>query len=136
MDRSLSLGEREVAVRRHALVLLMVLLVECLGCAHQLKPAVGDVPELIALLKEGDDSARASAALALGKLGPGARAAVPALGAALRDEYEAVREQAAWALGQIGPDAKAAVPALRTALRDSMNSVRRAAGEALKTIDP
>ena len=44
----------------------------------------------------------ASAALALGRVGPSAAAAVPALSAVLKDEDACFRYRAAWALGHIG----------------------------------
>ena len=59
---------------------------------------------LIAALQDRDDGLRQKAAMALGKLGVRAKAAVPALAAALNDYDENVRRSAA-ALQAIDPDA-------------------------------
>src|SRR5205823_4902352 len=90
--------------------------------------------EWVKLLKGGDFGERQKAALALGKMGPKAKAAVPALIDALKDKKDRVRRFSAKALGDVGPEAKAAVPALIEALRD--DQVRAMAGYALKRIDP
>ncbi len=79
---------------------------------------------------------RASAAEALGKIGPDAVDATPALVAALYDPGENVRASAAEALGKIGPAAAAAAPALLAALYDRDKNVRASAAEALGKIGP
>jgi len=90
--------------------------------------------EWVKLLKKGDGAARQRAALAIGEMGPKAKAAVPDLVDALKDKSGRVRRFAAKALGQIGPKAKAAVPSLTEALKD--DEVGSMAGYALKKIDP
>jgi HEAT repeat protein len=77
-----------------------------------------------------------SAAVAIGDLGPGARAAVPALIEALRDPNATVRFQAAISLGCIGPEARAAVPALIGTLKDGVFFVRGWSAFALGEIGP
>ena len=57
------------------------------------------------------------AVVALGRIGPPAKAAVPALVAALKDPESLVHEAAAEALGSIGPEARQAIPALQQAAR-------------------
>jgi HEAT repeat protein len=80
--------------------------------------------ELTRQLESPDAQQRIAAAVAIGDLGPGARAAVPALIEALRDQNPTVRFQAAISLGCIGPEAKAAVPALIGTLKDGVFFVR------------
>jgi HEAT repeat protein len=74
-----------------------------------------EVAELIAALRNGERSARESAAVVLGRMGTAADAAVPALVAALRDDDLGVSGEAECALGRIG---LAAVPALVAILQD------------------
>ena len=115
-------------------------------------------------LKDHNQDVRRKAVLALGRIGPDAKAAtagltellkdndvrwdacdvlrrigpaaVPALTTALKDQDENVRSAAAWALGLIGPEAKAAVPALAELIKDDNKDVRRNAFLALKRIGP
>ena len=54
--------------------------------------------------------------MALGQIGPAAKAAVPELLHLAKDKDSPARDSAITALGRIGPDAKAAVPALIEAL--------------------
>jgi HEAT repeat protein len=61
---------------------------------------------------------RASAADALGQIGPAAQAAVPPLTEALKNQNEDICASAAYALGRIGSAAQAAVPALSEAFKD------------------
>jgi HEAT repeat protein len=68
-------------------------------------PAV--VPSLAAALQDENTFVRRDAAVALGKMGPGA-AAVPALRTARKDRHASVRKAAAEALHQIDPSAPAA----------------------------
>lgn len=70
------------------------------------------LPELIALLKDGEALVRGNAAYGLGCIGPDAQAAVPALLDLLKDKNALVRYSAAEAIGKIG---MAAVPALNKA---------------------
>jgi hypothetical protein len=91
------------------------------------------IASLIAELKNPDSQERRVAAIALGRIGLDARAAVPALAAALKDSVWEVRDQAASALGKIGPDA---VPELVTALKNSDSNVRITAALALGQIGP
>ncbi|MFQ5767640.1 MAG: HEAT repeat domain-containing protein [Acidobacteriota bacterium] len=67
---------------------------------------------------------RASAAAALGMLGPPAAVSGPGLIGLLADKSGRVRSAAITALGQIGPGAAAAVPALIKALGDTDRQVR------------
>jgi len=112
-----------------------------IGTPEAIKAAEGAVPDLIQALQDQDDSARRTAAVALGKVGESAKDAVPALIQALQDEDSGVRGNAAWALGEIGegiPDAiKAAVdavPALIQALQDQNGWVRGNSASALVSI--
>jgi HEAT repeat protein len=75
------------------------------------------------------------ACLALGDIGPAAKAAVPHLAKLERREEPEVRLQAMVALGQIGPDAKPAVPIIvKTLQSDKSDGVRYAAAFALGQI--
>lgn len=67
-------------------------------------------------LKSPNAGTRAMAAMTLGKMGPGAKAAVPGLAEAVVDRNLNVPYYAAEALKAVGPEAKAAVPALIKAL--------------------
>jgi HEAT repeat protein len=94
----------------------------------------GAVPVFVRGLKSKDTFRRQSAAIALARLGPGAKKAVPYLVPLLKDEEDYVRLRAAQALGAIGPAAKAAVPGLRRLLEDDEDFVRESATKALKQI--
>src|SRR5262249_12893030 len=59
------------------------------------------IPALVAQLQDAQCTDRGSAAIALGKIGPDARAAVPALLAALKDRQNLMPAQAAEALWRI-----------------------------------
>jgi HEAT repeat protein len=76
------------------------------------------------------------AALALGELGPKAKAAVKALGDALADKNPETRREVLIALARIGPDAAEAVPAITPLVQDPDPSVSDAAGFALGSIGP
>ena len=54
----------------------------------------------------GDRVAKEHAAIALGRIGPAAEAAIPALTKALEDDNRWVRDQARKALERIDPDAR------------------------------
>jgi HEAT repeat protein len=92
------------------------------------------VPALIECLQ--DEPNRQFAIHALGRIGPGAKAAAPALMQMLKDEVYYIRAGAAEALGRVGCDAKSAVAELVKALNDDNAHVRRHAAEALDRIDP
>jgi HEAT repeat protein len=79
---------------------------------------------------------RATAATALGQIGPDARAAVPVLNDLLKDTDSSVVKAAADSLGRIGPDARGAVPALIEAMQDRDVEVRRQVVVALGRIGP
>ena len=74
------------------------------------------------------------ACIALGSMGPKAKAAVPELAKLATHKNPALRMQAVIALGEIGPDAKSAAPELIKALSDEQNSVRYGAAYALGRI--
>ncbi len=87
---------------------------------------------LIEALRDSDKTVRERAVDALGRIGPGAHAAVPAL-VAMIPGSETAWEIAA-ALGKIGPEAEPAVPALIELLRGSTDLNRSTAAEALGNI--
>jgi HEAT repeat protein len=92
--------------------------------------------KLIRRLRSPDDVKRIHAGLLLGRMGPGARAAVPTLLELLHEESVPNRKLAAWTLGYISHGAVEAIPALLVALRDSDEGVRTMACEALEKINP
>ena len=94
------------------------------------------VPALLRSLAHAEEGVRASAARALGNLGPGASAAVSTLATALRDKAWTVRVEAASALGRIGAEASGALPALREAQSDADERVRTAVTAVLAQIGP
>jgi HEAT repeat protein len=112
------------------------------------RPEKEIVPVLLGLLKNNREDLliRASAARALGGVGPKAHIAVPSLIKTLKvkDKNEpksaaVLRAQAAWALGQIGSKDKATIPALLAMLQDNElgdEGDRYAAVEALGNIGP
>ena len=67
----------------------------------------------------------------MGKIGPGAKAAVPALAELLKDSDSGVRYDALSALGNIGPEARTAVPALAEMLTEKDDGIADAALQAL-----
>jgi HEAT repeat protein len=87
-------------------------------------------------LKDPEATIRASAAAALGKVGPAARAvSAPLLVEALRDAQAPVVTAAAEALGKLGPPQKEEVPALTLLLRDkTAEPVRRHALDNLAAL--
>jgi hypothetical protein len=72
-----------------------------------------------------DPATRWMAVVALGEMGPEARAAVPHLVDALEDADAPVRWDAAKTLGKIGPAAAAAVPTLAALVNDPQDAVVR-----------
>jgi hypothetical protein len=96
---------------------------------------VSAVPALMDALKDQDTPVRATAARALGEMGPAANSSTPALVGALSDREWPVRFHAATALGDIGTLAKDALPGLRqVATTDQKLEVRQAAEQALRRI--
>jgi HEAT repeat protein len=98
-------------------------------------PPPASILEVLALsedLKSEDKETRARAAVALGKAGKEARAALPALLEALRDEDDNIRDLVKDALEQAGPPAKEDMPAVSTALRDDDPDVRSYAVSVLE----
>lgn len=79
---------------------------------------------------------RASATLALAKVGREVKETVPALIRALEDAEPAVRFAAAQALGGLGPTASEALPGLVRTLRDPNPSVQQEAIRALGNVGP
>jgi len=73
---------------------------------------------LVPLLQNDDPVVRATAAKALGELGPEGALGVPALQAALADDQSEVRAAAAWALGNVGEAARGAVEDELAVLRE------------------
>ena len=96
----------------------------------KLGPAAGPAtPDLVRALDDGDETVRAEAVIALGRVE--AVAAVPALVERLRRDGPWVREEAARALGRIGPEARSAAPDLLHALQRDDPAVRKQAARAL-----
>src|SRR5262249_30653166 len=74
---------------------------------------------------------------ALGRMGPGAKAAVGPLLGALKDTTDSrVREAAVWALAHISPEAKVVVTPLSAALLDEDSDVRTWAAVTLGRLGP
>jgi HEAT repeat protein len=95
------------------------------------------VPVLIPELASTNETVRINAAIALGELGPIAKAAAGNLAYALKDDSQAVREMAAVSLGLIGKEAApAAAVALGRALADECVTVRTLSAEAIGRIGP
>jgi HEAT repeat protein len=92
--------------------------------------------KLIRRLRSPDDVKRIHAGLLLGRMGPGATAAVPTLLELLQDASVQNRKLAAWTLGSIGQGAEEAIPALLVAVQDTNEGVRKMAREALEQIGP
>jgi HEAT repeat protein len=97
-------------------------------------PAGKAVPELIEVLRDGDEPLRAAAAGALGKIGEPGKLTVPALVGLLSDPSPAIRTSAAAALGAIGERATEAVSSLTPLLRERDDTVRQTAAEAISRI--
>jgi HEAT repeat protein len=74
------------------------------------------------------------AAKSLGKIGPGAKAAIASLTKTLRDKESGVREEAAKSLGDI--DMRAAVGALSLAMKDQRVGIRISASAILAQLSP
>jgi HEAT repeat protein len=90
---------------------------------------------LIAFLDDGDADIRHSAVVALGFLGPRAKAAVKGLSKRLKDSSIKVRLEVTEVLEKLGRDAEESIPALEEAVKtDPDASVRREAKETLDII--
>jgi HEAT repeat protein len=92
------------------------------------------VPHLVDALGDENSAVRASAAEALGCLGPAAAEAAAALAQALADPEVAVRREAVWALGTIGPETPGVLAALARALEDPDDNARGRAADVLSKI--
>jgi len=97
------------------------------------EPSVAD---LIASLKNADETVRENAITQLGGMGDKAAAAVAPLTETLQDKSANIRAHAAWALGQIGAPAQSSATALVALLKDSDAKVRGQAITALSKIHP
>ncbi|HTU93994.1 MAG TPA: HEAT repeat domain-containing protein [Gemmataceae bacterium] len=93
------------------------------------------IPGLVGLLKSPHAEVRQRAVLALGQIGPAARAALTPLIAALSDRDSAVRIDAAQILQALGAEASEAVPALIANLREPQMEVRAVAAAVLGHIE-
>jgi HEAT repeat protein len=95
------------------------------------------VPALITALEDARENVRASAAYALGEIGPVAAEAVDGLIALLTDESEEVRRHATSALGMIKVPVSKTVPALVQVLEDREDTdLAFFAAQALTRIGP
>ena len=104
------------------------------GLAATGAPAVS---ELITVLQDERENVRASAAYALGEMGPVAAESVDPLIALLRDESEEVRRHATSALGMIKVPVSKTVPALVEVLEDREDTdLAFFAAQALTRIGP
>ena len=98
---------------------------------------VSAVPALIVALQDERENVRASAAYALGEMGPVAAEAVDGLIALLTDESEEVRRHATSALGMIKVPVSKTVPALIEVLEDREDTdLAFFAAQALTRIGP
>jgi CubicO group peptidase (beta-lactamase class C family) len=114
--------------RRVAMLALSAALASPLTVSAQTDSQAADVSRLVTAVKGSDPQAREAAALALGRIGPAAGAAIEPLVATFANDDLYLRGAAAIALGQIGP---AAVPALTRALCGTNAEVRWSAAIAL-----
>lgn len=92
--------------------------------------------EWIARLGDADDLTRTTAADAVAKYGPNAKAAVPSLVALLRNPDDLSFEAAVMAIGEIGPVAGDAVDPLVVLLRHKKADVREAAAGTVWRLGP
>jgi HEAT repeat protein len=93
------------------------------------------IPSLAGLLEDPQGEIRQRAVLALGQIGPEARAALHPLIAALSDRNDAVRIGAAQIMQALGPQARDAIPALIANLQARHPEVRATAAAALGHIE-
>ncbi len=116
-----ALNDPDMGVRWHSAVALGTM------GPRAVEPLVGALKGTIPITRQG-------AALALGRMGPGAAGALHPLMDALRDTDASVRERSAEALGMMGVGAAAAVGALVRLLADSDPYLEGKAAEALGKI--
>ena len=116
-----ALNDPDIGVRWHAAVALAAI-------------GPGAVEPLNGALRSTVPETRQGAALALGRMGPGAAGALHALLGALEDPEAGVRERVAESLGLIGQGAAASVGPLVRALADPDPYVEGRAAEALGRI--
>ena len=102
--------------------------------ARALIQASEEVKELGNRLQANDESDAATAAKALGEMGPRGAAAAPALALALRHKSKWVREAAAKALGRLNGAARDFIPALQSLAQDPEPEVRAAAEDAMQQV--
>jgi HEAT repeat protein len=98
--------------------------------------AEGALKTLFEEARHAGDSASTFAVIALGEIGPEAKAGVPALIDALNSDSILGKAIVAKALSQIGPEARAAVPRLIEIHNDLFNTERASFASAIKAIDP
>ncbi len=90
-------------------------------------PKTGTVQALIDTLKDFDDTARTAAIVALGSLGPEAKAAIaPLIQVALKDSEPLIKQRAAQALEAIGPGSQESLPGLVDNMKSPDGGIRRA----------
>jgi HEAT repeat protein len=94
------------------------------------------VPGLAPLLEDDNWDVRITAAAALERYGPAAKAAAPALAKAVNRGKPEIRLWVIRAVVAVGPEARPAVPALVTALADPDERIRAAAAKALGKFRP
>jgi HEAT repeat protein len=100
------------------------------------KVGIAAVPELLECLRDAQPRVRASAAIALGFVGPKAKAAVPALAKLLADHAPEVRQAAALNLGEIDLHTEELPAVLAALIRDDDIFVSASAASLLQRIDP
>lgn len=94
-------------------------------------------PRLMQALEHSDSLIRRHAAMALGRLGPGAASAVPALTKRLQEDDDlAVRVASAFALANIGEASRAAIPQLLELLQGNDPLMKRTAIFSLARLGP
>ena len=93
------------------------------------------VPDLIRTLQDQESSARTSAAIALGMMGPQAEQAIPGLVRLLDDPDEEVRQASVLSLGAIAPQTKELLPALLKMMGEDDIFIRSMAAAVLQRID-
>jgi S1-C subfamily serine protease len=93
------------------------------------------LPDLLAMLKDSNESVRLAALAAVTAIGPQAQD-VSALSEGLSSPSTAVRERTMQALARLGPDARDAVPALKTALKDREKAIKLQAAQTLEAVGP
>jgi HEAT repeat protein len=119
-----ALGDTSPAVRSQA--------VTSLG---RIGPAAAPAaPDLIRLLRDGDEAICCRAAESLGRLGAAGTDTVTSLSELLQDASAAVQQAAARALGALKAKATPAVPSLIPLLQDASPQVRQTAAEAISRI--